>query len=107
MTTTGYAHIELRDGIPYITDTATKVHVLIDTHLAYGWDGAELQRQLPHLTLGQVYDALAYYYDHRDEIDDILEEKQRMADELLPELVNQELHAKLKARVDEFSASRE
>jgi uncharacterized protein (DUF433 family) len=107
MTTTGYAHIELRDGIPFITGTATKVHVLIDTHLAYGWDGAELQRQLPHLTLGQVYDALAYYYDHKDEIDRILEEKERMAEELLPTLVNPELHAKLKARADAFRSSRE
>jgi uncharacterized protein (DUF433 family) len=97
MTATGYAHIELRDGIPFIAETATKVHVLIDTHLAYGWDGAELQRQLPHLTLGQVYDALAYYYDHKDEIDRILDEKERMAEELRPQLENQALRARLQA----------
>lgn len=24
---------------------------------------------LPHLTLAQVYDALSYYYDHQDEIE--------------------------------------
>ena len=28
---------------------------------------------LPHLTLAQVYDALAYYHDHVDEIDAVLE----------------------------------
>jgi uncharacterized protein (DUF433 family) len=29
----------------------------------------ELVREFPHLTLAQVYDALSYYYDHKEEID--------------------------------------
>jgi len=28
-----------------------------------------VEKALPHLTLAQVYDALSYYHDHRDEID--------------------------------------
>jgi len=29
---------------------------------------------LPHLTLAQVYDALSYYHDHRDEIEQEMRE---------------------------------
>lgn len=29
----------------------------------------EIQIKLPHLTLGQIYNALSYYYDYKDEID--------------------------------------
>lgn len=29
---------------------------------------------LPQLTLAQVYDALSYYYDHQEEIEQILQE---------------------------------
>jgi hypothetical protein len=28
---------------------------------------------LPHLTLAQVYDALSYFYDHSDEIEEMLD----------------------------------
>lgn len=29
----------------------------------------EIQRELPHLSLAQVFDALAFYLDHREAID--------------------------------------
>ena len=29
-------------------------------------------REWPHLSPAQVYDALSFYYDHKDEIDDLL-----------------------------------
>jgi uncharacterized protein (DUF433 family) len=29
----------------------------------------EILREFPHLTPAQVYDALSYYYDHQDELD--------------------------------------
>lgn len=32
------------------------------------------EKILPHLTLAQIYDALSYYYDHRDEIEQELAE---------------------------------
>jgi len=34
-----------------------------------GFIPEEIQIKLPHLGLSQVYDALSYYYDHKDEID--------------------------------------
>lgn len=42
---------------------------MILDHLAYRWDAEDIQRQHPALTLGQIYSALAYYYDHQEELD--------------------------------------
>ena len=38
-------------------------------HWKFGEDPIEIARQLPHLRLAHVFDALAYYDDHRDEIE--------------------------------------
>ena len=34
-----------------------------------GWSAEEIVRQYPYLSLAEVHSALAYYYDHRDEIE--------------------------------------
>ena len=71
---TAYAHIELRDdGRPWLVGTQTKVLEVVLDRIAYHWDGDEIQRQHPHLTLGQIYSCLAYYYDHQSEMDRIIE----------------------------------
>lgn len=65
-TETRYEHIVVDDnGTPSIEDTTMKVVELIVAQTAYGWSPEELQFQFPHLTLGQIYSALAYYWDHR------------------------------------------
>jgi uncharacterized protein (DUF433 family) len=70
MATLAYAHIILSpEGVPYIGGTRTKVEEVILDHLAYHWDAEEIQRQHPDLTLGQIHSALAYYYDHQEELD--------------------------------------
>jgi uncharacterized protein (DUF433 family) len=66
---TEYAHIILDDnGTPGILGTAISVAELAAEHLGYGWNAADLHGQHPDLTLGQIYSALAYYYDHQDAI---------------------------------------
>jgi uncharacterized protein (DUF433 family) len=70
MATLAYPHIALSpEGVPFITGTRTKVEEVILDHLAYHWDAEEVQRQHPSLTLGQIHSALAYYYDHQEELD--------------------------------------
>ena len=73
--------------------------MVVVNHRSYGWDGAELQEQMPHLTLGQVYAALSYYYDHQNEIDADIEEGERMAEALRPELENPAARAALLQRI--------
>jgi len=43
---------------------------------------AEIVATYPTITLAQVHAALAYYYDHRDEIQAEIEEERRFVEEL-------------------------
>ena len=46
---------------------------------------------LPHLTLAQIYDALSYYHDHRDEIEqELLENTEERARAVLRERLGEE-----------------
>lgn len=68
---TPYQHILLSEhGSPTIAGTTMKVVELVLAQRAYGWSPEELHFQFPHLTLGQIYSALAYYWDHQDAIDE-------------------------------------
>jgi uncharacterized protein (DUF433 family) len=69
-----YPHIELdAQGVPYLSGTRTKVIEVVLDRLAHHWDAEEMQRQHPHLSLAQIYSALAYYYDHQTEMDKAIE----------------------------------
>ncbi|MBW3597223.1 MAG: DUF433 domain-containing protein [Planctomycetes bacterium] len=75
MSTVSYPHVELTDeGVPIVSGTQTKVIEVALDRLAHHWDADEIHRQHPHLTLGQIHSALAYYYDHRDELDRAIQE---------------------------------
>jgi uncharacterized protein (DUF433 family) len=50
--------------------------------IAYQHETSEAIAEEFHLTLGEVYAALAYYYDHKDEIDRGIEEADRLAEEM-------------------------
>lgn len=70
MSAVAYAHIELTPaGVPLLAGTTTKVLEIALDYLAYRWDAEEIHRQHPHLTRGQIHSALAYYFDHREEMD--------------------------------------
>lgn len=46
-----------------------KVVELVTSVQAYGWSPEELQFQYPHLSMSQIHSALAYYWEHKAEID--------------------------------------
>ena len=67
---TKYEHIVLDEkDVPIIAGTNMKVIELILEKSAYGWSPEELHFQHSFLTLGQIYSALAYYWDHQKELD--------------------------------------
>lgn len=72
---TRYEHIVLNASVPMIAGTNMKVVELVLAQAAYGWSAEELNLQFPHLTLGQIYSALAYYWDHREELDKNIEKR--------------------------------
>ena len=70
MVTTAYKHIVLDDkGVALIANTGMKVIELVQSHQAYGWSPVELHFQFPHISLGQIHSALAYYWDHKHDLD--------------------------------------
>ncbi len=72
-------------GVAYIEGTTTKV---IEVVLNKEWSGdtpEELQRNMPHLTLAQVYAALAYYHAHKEALDAEIEERAAFAERLRAE----------------------
>src|SRR6266487_2979741 len=81
--TTGYEHIVLgEDGVPLIRGTTMKVVELVMEKTAYGWSAEEIHFQHPYLSLGQIYSALAYYSDHKDELDRDIERREHLVREI-------------------------
>lgn len=56
-------------GSPIITGTRFPVRSVVMYVLQHALTPEELVARFPHLTLAQVHDALAYYYDNREEIE--------------------------------------
>lgn len=93
---TRYEHIVLdAAGVARIAGTTTKVIELIQEQLAYGWSAEELHFQHPYLSLGQIHSALAYYWDHKDELDRDIARRLARADELRRTTLPSPLHARL------------
>src|ERR1700676_5156399 len=76
-------HIQIdENGVPRIAGRRTKVIQIVMDKLAYGWSAEEIQSQHPHLALSEVHAALAYYYDHKAELDAAIDESLRYIDEM-------------------------
>ena len=83
LTETRYEHIVLDErGIPRIAGTQMKAIDLVEAKRANGWTPEQVHEQHPELTLGQIYSALAYYWDHQDELDGAIQARHRELDEL-------------------------
>jgi uncharacterized protein (DUF433 family) len=96
---TSYPHIEKRpDGKAWIIGTQTKVIEVALDRLAHHWDADEIQRQHPHLKLGQIHSCLAYYHDHQEEMDQAIEEQLRAIEHLRGQAGESVLRAKIKAK---------
>lgn len=57
-------------GKPRIDGHRIRVSDIVVWHEKMGWSPDEIVDQFPGLTLADVYAALAYYFDHRAEIED-------------------------------------
>jgi uncharacterized protein (DUF433 family) len=80
---TAYEHVVTDEaGVPLIEGTTTKVVELVLDVMAHGWSPDELHFQHPHLTLGQIHSALAYYWDHKEELDRDIERRLGRVEEI-------------------------
>jgi uncharacterized protein (DUF433 family) len=60
---------EICGGSPRIDGTRITVRTIAIYAFHHGMSPEELLVQYPHLNLASIYDALSYYYDHREDID--------------------------------------
>jgi uncharacterized protein (DUF433 family) len=102
---TPYKHIRLwPDGTPTVSGTRLKVK-----HVAAAYRGGasaeEIQQMYPDHTLGEIFSALAYYLDRKDEMHRAMDADEREAVRLWEEIqvrqgpspTRQELEERLRA----------
>lgn len=81
------AHINIQRGFrPHIEGTRITVQHVVEYHKLFGWEPSRIAEAF-RLTLAQVHAALAYYYDHQQEIDSALA-TDRQEDADLPTLLS-------------------
>lgn len=64
---------KILSGEPIIKNTRTPVRAIVEHYQELGNTPEEIVEILPYLRLAQVFDALSYYHDHREEIDKYIE----------------------------------
>ena len=97
MPTETATHIWLDDrGVAWIDRTNVKVIEVVLDKLAHGSSAEEMRFQYPHLSLSQIYAALAYYHDHQAEMDAHIERSARDYERLRSQAGETPLQKRLK-----------
>lgn len=92
-----YPHIDFdAKDQPVLAGTTLKVVELVMAQRAHGWSPEELHFQHPYLSLGQIYSALAYYWDHKSALDADIEQRSRYAEQARQDAGPSPLLAKLR-----------
>ena len=76
---------QILSGEPIIKGARTPVRAIVELW-RQGIAPEAIPNHLPHLTLAQVFDALSYYSDHQEEINEYIE-RNRIPDDLIDSLV--------------------
>jgi uncharacterized protein (DUF433 family) len=78
-----YPHIVKLDGSVACLERLPRIRVaqIVIDYLNHGWSADEICLHYPHLRLAEIHTALAYYFDHRAEIDAEIEHEQQLIDE--------------------------
>lgn len=76
---------KILNGEPIIKGTRTPVRAIVETW-RHGISPEEIPTLLPHLNLAQVFDALSYYSENQEEINNYIERNQ-IPDDLIDPLV--------------------
>lgn len=98
MSTSVTSQIEVDErGVAWISGANTKVIEVVLDKIAHGWSPEEMRLQHPHLSLAQIYSALAYYYEFKETIDNQIERELREAEELTAEASDPVFRKKLLA----------
>ena len=98
MTAVTESYIEIDEShVAWIADTKVKVMEIAVDKLAHGSSPEEMHFQYPHLSMAQIHAALAYYYDHQEELDDQILHDLREVNELASQNAHSPFQLKLRA----------
>lgn len=82
--TIAYPHIVKAGQEPARLERLPRIRVadVVLPHLVHGWSADELQRQYPHLTLGEIHSCLGYYFDNAAEVEAVISAENALASQL-------------------------
>ena len=83
-------------GVAWVDDTQVKVVEVVLSKQAYDLTPEELHEQYPHLSLAQIHAALAYYYDHQEELDADIARRAKLAEKLRAQTRDRALQSRLR-----------
>ena len=99
MTIVPLEYIEVDErGVAKLIGSRIKVMHLVMARRGDGLSVEQLMEQYPHLTPSQVLTALAYYHDHKAEVDRQIEESLRYSDEMRAKHPNRYTREEMEAR---------
>lgn len=80
---TTYPHIEKTASNSARLKRLPRIRVaqIVIDYLNHGWSADEIVIHYPHFKLAEVHSAMAYYFDHQEEIDGEIAEEQRSIQE--------------------------
>lgn len=95
-----YPHIEKAVDQPARLARHPRVRVaqIVMDYLAYGWSADEMCRQHSYLTPAEAHAAMAYYFDHQEEIDAEIEAEMADAERAHRACQNSSLRMRLRAK---------
>ncbi len=103
-------HIEITPGTcggrPRIAGHRIRVQDIVAWHENQGYTAEEIVAVYPTITLSDVYAALAYYYDHREEIRKNIEDDDKFVEEMMaktPSKLLQKIMSRPNAQSDTIS----
>jgi len=83
-------HIVQDEGIcggqPRIAGTRIKVQGIAVEYERLGWTADQVCEAHPNLTLADVHAAIAYYYDHKHEIDEAIRKDEEFVEKMKKKL---------------------
>jgi uncharacterized protein (DUF433 family) len=83
-------------GVAWISYTKVKVMEVALDKLVHGSSPEEIHFQYPHLSLAQVYAALAYYYEHQNELDSEIQHRWQEVNQMAALEANTPLQQRLR-----------
>ncbi len=99
LTATEYKHIQLDENkVPIVAGSTMKVIEIVMAQMAYGWTPEEIHINHRYLSMSQILSALAYYWDHKAELDADIQRREEYVKKAEQEAGESPFVARLKAQ---------